>query len=110
MPAWLYQAGPNAGLAFMIVTLLLGGATAFASGRAIAETWRPAWQVPLYVGLLGLAVRFVQFAVFGSVLVSWRSYLADLAVLMAFAAGGYIVTRRGQLARQYPWLTKSEGA
>lgn len=105
MPAWLYQADANAGAAFAIVTLLLGGCAAFASGRAIAETWRPAWQVPLYMTLLGLAVRFVQYAVFGSVLVSLRNYLVDLAVLLVFATAGYVVTRRGQLARQYPWLS-----
>ena len=108
MPEWLYQTGPNAGLAFIIVTLLLGGAAAFASGRAIAETWRPAWQVPLYMALLGFAVRFVQFAVFGAVLVSPRSYLVDFAVLAAFAAAGYALTRRSQMARQYPWLTQRD--
>ena len=73
MPAWLYQAGPSAGWAFVIVTVLLGGAAAFASGRAIAETWRPAWQVPLYMLLLGLGVRFVQFAVLGATLLSWSA-------------------------------------
>ena len=106
MSVWLYQAGPNAGLAFLIVTVLLGGLTAFATGQAIAETWRPAWQVPLYVLLLGMAARFVQFAVFGSVLMSLPGYLVDLAVFGACAAVGYVLTRRGQMARQYPWLTK----
>ena len=109
MSAWFYQTGPNAGLAFLIVTVLLGGLTAFATGAAIAETWRPAWQVPLYVLLLGVAARFVQFAVFGSVLLSLSGYLVDLAVLGAFAAAGYAITRRGQMARQYPWLRKGGG-
>ena len=108
MPAWLYQAGPSAGWAFSIVTVLLGGAAAFASGRAIAETWRPAWQVPLYMGLLGLAVRFVQYAVFGSVLVSLRTYLVDFAVLSLASTAGYVLTRRGQMRRQYPWLTGTD--
>ena len=105
MPIWLYPTGANAGWAFLIVTVLLGGGAAFASGRAIADTWRPAWQVPLYMLLLGLGVRFVQFAVLGATLLSWSAYLVDLAVLAAFSCAGYVLTRRGQMARQYPWLT-----
>ena len=73
MPIWLYPTGANAGWAFLIVTVLLGGGAAFASGRAIADTWRPAWQVPLYMLLLGLGVRFVQFAVLGATLLSWSA-------------------------------------
>ena len=30
---------------FLLVTVILGGGAAFLAGRAIAETWRPWWQV-----------------------------------------------------------------
>lgn len=102
MPDWLY--GASSLWAFVVVTLVLGGAAAFISGRAIADTWRPFWQLGPYMLLLALAVRFVQFAVFGAELVSLRSCLVDITVLGGFAAAGYMLTRRAQMARQYPWL------
>ena len=95
---------PFLGWDFVIVTLLLGGAAAFASGRAIADTWRPVWQLPLYMLPLAAGVRFVQFAVFKSPLLSGGRYLIDLAVLGILAAAGYLLTRRKQMARQYGWL------
>ena len=93
---------------FLVVTLLLGSAAAFASGRAIAETWRPLWQVPLYMVPLAAGVRFVQYAVFKSPLFSTGRALADLAVLAAFAAAGFHLTRREQMSRQYGWLKAEE--
>lgn len=107
MPDWLY--GASSIWAFVIVTLILGGAAAFVSGRAIADTWRPVWQLAPYMLLLACAVRFVQFAVFGSALLSARSFRVDLAVLGVVSVTGYILTRRAQMARQYPWLEKSSG-
>ena len=102
MPDWLY--GATSIWAFVVVTLILGGAAAFVSGRTIADTWRPVWQLGPYMLLLGCAVRFIQFAVFGSQLLSVRSLLVDLVVLLALGLAGYMLTRRGQMARQYPWL------
>ena len=49
---------------FLLVTVVLGGGAAWLSGRAIAATWRPWWQVPLYMLILGAAVRFFHFALF----------------------------------------------
>ena len=57
MPEWLYPAGPNSGLAFLFGTLILGGLAALASGRALADTWRPVWQLPMYMLALAAAVR-----------------------------------------------------
>ncbi len=102
MPDWLY--GASSVWAFVIVTLLLGGAAAFVSGRAIADTWRSVWQLAPYMLLLACAVRFVQFAVFGSTLLSLRSFIVDLVVLGGVGAAGYVLTRRAQMARQYPWM------
>ena len=41
------------------VTGIIGGLAAWATGRAIAETWRPYYQLVAYMLLLGAAVRFV---------------------------------------------------
>ncbi len=104
MRAVVEALAPILGWDFLAVTLLLGGAAAFASGRAIAETWRPLWQLPLYMVPLAAGVRFVQYAVFKSPLFSTGRALADLAVLTVFAVAGFHLTRREQIARQYGWL------
>lgn len=99
----IYHSGPNGLFAFVIVTLILGGLAAFVSGRAIAETWRPRWQAALYMLPLAAGVRFVHFAVFGEPLLSARSYLVDLAILLVASMAGYLSMRRYQMERQYGW-------
>jgi hypothetical protein len=99
----LYNSGPNGHWVFLLVTVLLGGAAAFVSGKAIAETWRPFWQVIGYGLLLGLVVRFVHFALYEEVLLSLRNYVIDCAVLLTLAIAGYSLARRRQMATQYAW-------
>ena len=96
-----YDAGPAGLAAFIAVTVVIGGLAAFAAGRAIADTWRPRWQVPAYMLLLAAGVRFVQFSVLGAKLLSPGSYLVDFAVLTAIAGVAFQVTRGAQMARQY---------
>lgn len=103
-----YAPGPAGIWSFLVVTLLLGGTAAFASGRAIALTWRPQWQLPVYMVLLAAAVRFVQWSVLDAKLLSLPSLLLDLAVLLAFAWSGYILMRLDQTRRQYGWRTESD--
>ena len=94
---------------FLLCTIILGGAAAYVTGKAIAETWRPFWQVIGYVLCLGLVVRFIQFALFHEKLVSTKNYLVDIAILTALGAAGYIVARRRQMATQYGWQTAKGG-
>lgn len=94
----------HSGLTFFFITCVIGGGAAWMTGRALALGWRPAWQLAIYVLLLGLAVRFVNFALFEGTLLSFRYYLADVLVLAVFAALAYRVTRTSQMATQYHWL------
>jgi len=103
MPGWLYEAGPYGLLIFVLVTLLLGGAAAFVSGRALAQTWRPLSQSVVYMLLLAAGVRFVHFSIFGEPLLSLRSYLLDLIILFLSCAAGYTFTRSAQMQAQYGW-------
>lgn len=103
MPSWMYDAGPYGHWIFLLVTVVLGGAAAVATGRALAETWRPVWQVPLNMLLLAAAVRFVHFSVFDEVLLSLRSFAVDWGTLSLVCWGAYNLTRRGQMNRQYGW-------
>ena len=69
---------------FLLVTVMLGGGAATLAGRAVAATWRPWWQVVAYALILGLAVRFIHFSLFGGTLLSPHYYLVDSAFCMAF--------------------------
>ena len=104
-----YESGPNGFWVFVLCTLVLGGGAAFVTGRAIAETWRPFWQVIGYSLALALFVRFMHFALFEERLVSARNYAVDAAILVALAVLGYFIARRRQLSAQYGWNDAGKG-
>ncbi len=103
MPQALYTAGPNGHWVFLLCTVVLGGSAAYISGKAIAQTWRPLWQLPVYMLLLALGVRFMHFALFDEVLVSFRNLAVDYVLLLLAGAAGYKVMRTAQMATQYGW-------
>jgi len=94
---------------FLLLTIFLGGGAAWLSGRAIAMTWRPVWQVVLYMVLLAAVVRFFSYALFEGTLLTLQYYVVDLAFLLVFAGLGYRVTRAGQMTTQYSWLYERAG-
>lgn len=106
MPSWLYDAGPTGLAVFLFTTVVLGGTAAFVSGRVIAQTWRPLWQIPLYMAMLALAVRFIHFSVFGELLVSLRNYIVDFVTVLVLALIGFRTMRARQMAEQYGWLAQ----
>ena len=98
-------------LPFLALTFVIGGATAWATGRAVAGTWRPLSQVFIYmIGVSG-AVRFLHYALFDGYFISpseflngaWRWAIAYVA-LAAIGALGYQLRRSAQMATQYSWL------
>lgn len=105
----LYEGGENAGWIFLLVTVLMGGAAAYITGKALAQTWRPAWMVPAYMVPLAAAVRFVHFALFEEPLVSATSYAVDFAVALIAAGLGYRLVRTRQMTSQYGWLFQRTG-
>ena len=92
---------------FLLVTIILGGGAAYLAGRAIALTWRPAPALIAYMLVLGWAVRFIHFSLFGGTLLSIQYYAVDTAVAVVFAGAGFFVTRRRQMGRQYGFLNLS---
>jgi hypothetical protein len=87
----------------------MGGGAAGATGRAIANTWRPPWQIFGAALLIAFAVRFLHYALFWEPLFAWRNALADYGVLLLSAAAGYQLTRAQQMADQYPWAFERTG-
>jgi hypothetical protein len=104
-----YGGGENGLWTFLLVTVVMGGLAAYASGRAIAQTWRPFWHVPLYMLAIAAGVRFCHFALFEETLFSMRSYLTDFAIAFASASLGYRLVRARQMAVQYGWLFRRCG-
>ena len=94
---------------FLLVTVILGGSAAALAGRAIALTWRPWWQIVAYMLILGAAVRFIHFALFGSALLSLHYYGVDTAVCLAFGFLGFQAARAAQMVRQYRWINLPNG-
>ncbi len=109
MPDWLYDCGPNGLWVFLLLTVIPGGAAAWATGRAIAGTWRPLWQVPVYGLLLAAAVRFLHFALFEEPLSAPGNFVVSAAVLLSATALGYRLERVRAMITQYDWLYAAAG-
>ena len=94
---------------FLLVTVFMGGGAAWLAGRAIAATWRPWWHVAGYMLILGLAVRFIHFALFDGTLLSPQFYAVDTVVCLAFGFLGFRATRVAQMTTQYRWINARAG-
>ena len=94
---------------FLLVTVVLGGGAAALAGRAIAVTWRPWWQVVTYTLILGGAVRFLHFALFGGTLLSLHYFVVDSLICMMFGFAGFQAARAAQMVTQYPWINRADG-
>jgi protein-S-isoprenylcysteine O-methyltransferase Ste14 len=96
-------------LQVFFVTCLLGGGAAWATGRALADSWRPFGQAVVYLLLLAAAVRFAHFALFQGKLFSLSSYLSDAAFLLAVGGLSWRLTRVRRMVAQYRWLYERAG-
>jgi hypothetical protein len=93
---------------FLLVTVVLGGGAAVLAGRAVALTWRPWWQVVVYMLMLAAAVRFIHFALFEGTLLSPHYYAIDSLVCMAFGFAGFQAARARRMVAQYPWINEPD--
>ena len=94
---------------FIGVTLFFMCGCAILMGRALAGAWRPARYAVPYALLLGLADRFLIYALFGG---DWRSltgFIVDTSFIMLAALVSHRLTLAAQMVRQYPWLYERKG-
>lgn len=105
----IYPTGPSGLAVFVFVTLMLAGAAAFATGRAVASKWQPLWQLVVFVGLLTLACRFLHYALFHQPFLDLRNVAVDFVVLLVIALAGFRLARQRQMVGQYPWLFEASG-
>jgi hypothetical protein len=93
----------------IIVTFILGGGSAFLTGRAVARSWEPATRAVAWTVLLTGAVRFIHYALFGGVLLSAPYYLTDFVILVCAALAGHRIARFRQMTRRYGWVVEPAG-
>ena len=94
---------------FISVTCVIIGFAAYMTGQAMANTWRPLWQLFVYCALLGFASRFLVFSLFDGELLSASGYVIDAAVLIAIALFAFRLSRARKMVNQYPWLYERSG-
>jgi hypothetical protein len=94
---------------FLLLTCVLGGAAAFATGRAIALTWRPFWQALAYTIPLTASVRFLHYALFGEDILAIAPALLALGILLAIAAIAFRMRQARQMVGQYPFAFTPAG-
>ena len=95
---------------FILVTIIMGGAAAYSTGKAIAQTWRPGWHLIASAMVLGVAVRFIHYALFGASFLSVHYYLIDTLLVLAATLLGFRLTRVKQMTTRYSWLYRPAGA
>ena len=96
-------------LVFFFVDVGLGGGAAALAGRAIAATWRPWWHVVTSMLLLGLAVRFIHFSIYGSAFLSAHYDLVDTAVCLIAGLLSFRLKRVQQMVTCYNWINQRSG-
>jgi hypothetical protein len=109
MAGVLWADEPYGLFTFIVITLVLGGAGAWATGRAIAKTWRPLATLAPYMVFLTAGVRFLHYALYGEPLLSPALFITAYVWTMAIAALGYRAMRARQMATQYSWAYERSG-
>jgi hypothetical protein len=94
---------------FLLVTVVLGGAAGFSTGKAIAQTWRPGWHLVLSALALGVGVRFLHFGLFGASFLTPHYYVIDTLIVLLAGFVGFRLTRARQMTSRYHWLYRRAG-
>lgn len=89
---------------FLGLSVILFGAVAWMTGRALARSWKRVWVIAPYSLLLGLGARFLTYALFAGRLLSLTGYLASTAVILLVMLFAYRLYLVQQMLRQYPWM------
>jgi hypothetical protein len=105
----LWSDTPYGLFTFVLITLALGGLGAWATGRAMAKTWRPLSMLALYMILLTAGVRFLHFALYQEPLTSLVLFVSAYVWTMLIGSLGYRYMRATQMATQYSWEFERAG-
>lgn len=103
---FLWNDGP---IAFLVITLIMGGLAATMSGRAFASTWRPLTLFPFAMLVLAAFIRFLHHALAGAVLLNVTVYITTFVLLTAIGVIAYRLRRVRQMTTQYGFLYARSG-
>ena len=109
MSGVLWADAPYGLFTFIVLTLILGGLGGWASGRALAKTWRPIPMLALYMLGLAAGVRFLHYALYAEELLSLHFFIIAYVWCLICGAFGYRRMRATQMATQYSWLYERVG-
>jgi len=93
----------------LLITVVIMGFAAFMTGQALGANWRPLKPLVFFGILLGLADRFLIFALFQGALLSVTGYVIDTAYILIVALIAYRLTRAKRMITQYPWVYERAG-
>ena len=102
MDGILWSDGPYGLFTFVLLTLVLGGLGAWATGRAMAQTWRPLAMLALYMVFLTAGVRFLHYALYAEPLLSPMLFISAYIWAMAIGTLGYRAMRATQMKFSAP--------
>ncbi len=91
-------------LYFALITIVMGGWTAWRTGKSAAEGWSGFKVLVFYTLLLGVAIRFIHHALFNGSMLTLQYYAVDTIILLLFATAGYRYYRTKQMTNNYYWL------
>lgn len=91
-------------LYFALVTVVMGGWTAWRTGKSAAEGWSSYPVLIVYTLLLGVAIRFIHHALFNGSMLTLQYYVVDTIILLLFSTAGYRYYRTKQMTNNYYWL------
>jgi uncharacterized membrane protein SirB2 len=96
--------------AFVMISVVIGGWTAWRTGKSVATSWGEIIpNVLVYILMLGIGIRFVHHALFNGTMFSLQYYVVDTVILFIFAVLGFRYTRAKQMSTQYYWLYEKAG-
>ena len=93
----------------LFLTFVLGCGCSWMAGRAIAQSWRPAWIAAAAAVLMAFALRFLHFALFQEPLLEPVTWVFETACLVATALLSWRFARASQMVTQYYWLYEPAG-
>jgi branched-chain amino acid transport system ATP-binding protein len=88
---------------FVGLTVVLVGGAAILTGLAVANNWKPSWQVVAACFGLAFADRFLTYALFQGELLSILGLLVSFLVLAAMGLAAWRTAKVAKLVGQYPW-------
>jgi hypothetical protein len=88
---------------FIGLTVIITGGAAIMTGRALADGWKSPWVVVAACFGLGIANRFLIYALFDGPLLHLMGFLVNYAVITALALAAYRLTTVHKMVSQYPW-------